>query len=462
MSNTNKQPPFNKGETVELDIVDLAYGGQAIAKPEGWVVFVNHAMPGDRVRATITKRKKSHGEAKLVEVVEPSPDRVDPPCPLFGECGGCSWQHLPYEMQLRHKENHARETVARLGKATPERIDPIIASPLDYRYRNKMDFTFGTNFEGETILGFHRPKQFSKILEVPKCYLAPEPVDAILTGITKWMRRENLAAWNPHEHKGLLRHLIVRHSVATNKVVGLLLTSPGDIPDPDGLVAELRELCPELQGFAWGENAGIADIARQDRERWHWGDLVLEEKLGDLTFRVSPLSFFQVNTKAAVLLYNVVRDFLGDDCDGARLLDAYCGTGTIGLYCADLVQELVGIEIVRDAIWDARLNARKNGVENTLFLAGEMRDALPLAAETGDFHRVIMDPPRGGMDKRSLRGLLKLNAPVLIYVSCNPSTLARDLVTITDAGYTATRMQPVDLFPQTFHIETVVRFDLEK
>jgi len=422
---------------------------------------VAHGVPGDRVRVRITKRKKTFAEATIEEIIAPSPDRTDAPCPLFGECGGCSWQNVPYALQLEHKQRQTESLLERLGKARPERIEPIIASPLQWRYRNKMDFTFGSRHDGEPIIGFHRPRRFSDIIEVPACLLQPEPIDRLLGAMTKWARQQGLKSYDPHGHGGFLRHFVVRHSVKTNEILAVLLTSKGELPDPEGLVAALCDACPELKGFVWGTNLGVADVARQDAVRWRWGKDFIEEELGGLRFRVSPLSFFQVNTPAAELLYGVIRDMLGDDAQQMRLLDAYCGTGSIGLFCAERVGEIVGIEILREAIWDARTNATENGIDQCLFLVGEMRDALPLAAETGSFGRVVMDPPRGGMDKRSLRGLLELRAPVMIYVSCNPSTLARDLVTITEAGYQPTVLQPVDLFPQTFHIEAVVRFELQ-
>lgn len=456
-----KTDQIQRQSLVEVRIDDLAYGGQGVGRIDGFVVFVRHSVPGDLLRVRITKRKKGHAEGEIEEIIEPSPDRIEAPCPLFGKCGGCSWQNMPYEVQLHHKEKQARSVVERLGKVQPERIDPIVGSPLEYRYRNKMDFTFGMNNAGEPIIGFHKMNQFSHIIEVSACLLQPEPIDRLLVAMTGWVRSKGLVSHNPFSHQGLLRHLIVRHSVKTNQIVAVLLTNKGDLPDRDDLIETLRKACPELKGFTWGINQSLADVARQDNEMWRWGEPWLDESLGDMTFRVSPLSFFQVNTKAAVKLYDVVKELIGDEATDMRLLDAYCGTGTIGLFCADRVGEIVGIEVIKEAIWDARLNARNNGVGNSLFLAGDMRKVLPLAADTGDFGRVIMDPPRGGMDKRSLKGLLELRAPVMIYVSCNPSTLARDLVTISEAGYRPTVMRPVDLFPQTFHIETVVRFDRE-
>ncbi|MBN1866265.1 23S rRNA (uracil(1939)-C(5))-methyltransferase RlmD [Candidatus Sumerlaeota bacterium] len=461
---TRSADKIQRETALELTVEDLAYGGQGIGRIGGFVVFVDQGVPGDRLRVRVTRRRKNHAEARIEEILSPSPHRIVPPCPLFGECGGCTWQNLPYEQQLVHKQRQAEATLQHLGAARPERIESIVASPREWRYRNKMDYTFGTDAEGNAILGFHRPGQFSKILEVPKCLLQPEPMDAILGAMTRWVRSKKLTAHDPLKHTGFLRHLILRHSVASDEYIALLLTREGELPDPPELVEALREACPRLKGFVWGVNAGLADVAKQDREVWRWGEPQLDEKIGHLTFRVSPLSFFQVNTPAAERLYGVVRDMVPGDGSAPRLLDAYCGTGTIGLFCADKVRDLVGIELLRDAIWDARANAERNGIANCTFLAGNMREALPLAASMpgGDFGCVIMDPPRGGMDKRSLKGLLALRAPRMIYVSCNPSTLARDLVEIVGSGYRPALMQPVDLFPQTFHIETVIRFDREE
>ncbi|MFP4579765.1 MAG: 23S rRNA (uracil(1939)-C(5))-methyltransferase RlmD [Candidatus Sumerlaeia bacterium] len=454
---------IQKNALVELDILDLAYGGKGVAKVDGYVVFVKNAIPGDRVKARITKRQKNHAEAIMEEILSPSPERIEAPCPLFGECGGCTWQNIPYRVQLAHKQKQAEEVCERLGGgARPDEIRPIIASPEEWRYRNKMDYTFGFNADKKRVLGFHEPAMFWRIIDVQRCLLQPEPIDFLLQEMTRYMYDYDLSVYNQKSHKGFLRHLIIRHSTHSDGIICLLLTHEGELPDKEKLVERLTAACPQLQGFVWGINTGIADIARLEREAWQWGEPQIYETLGDLKFRVSPLSFFQVNTPAAEKLYTVIRELLGDS-ENTRLLDAYCGTGSIGLFCADRVKELVGIEIVKEAIWDARENAERNGVENCTFLAGHMRDALPLAMDMpgGPFGRIIMDPPRGGMDKRSLRGILEIKAPVLIYVSCNPSTLARDLVTITEAGYHPTVMQPVDLFPQTYHIETVIRFDLQ-
>lgn len=454
-----KSKPCKKNMQIELEVMDLAYGGKGIARLEGFVIFITGAVPGDRVRARITKARKNHAEGVVEEILRPSRHRVTPPCPLFDTCGGCTWQNLPYAMQLEHKEKQAAQTLEHLGSIAPEVVESIAPSPEQWRYRNKMDFTFGKNQQGESILGFHYPGMFWKILDVEKCLLQPEPIDGILGAMRDFARSHGLTTYDQKKHTGFLRHLIVRHSTHEDAYAVLLITHAGDLPEKESLVEELRAACPKMQGFIWAENTAIADIARVERERWQWGRPVLHEKLGDHIFRVSPLAFFQVNTAGAEKLYAIVYDMLGTPPPRSRLLDAYCGAGTIGIFCADKFEEVVGIEISRDAIWDARENASRNNVQNATFLAGNMRTTLPLAHNLpgGDFQRVVLDPPRGGMDKKSLQGLIQIGAPVMVYVSCNPSTLARDLRILEDAGYRPARMQAVDLFPQTYHIETVVQ-----
>jgi 23S rRNA (uracil1939-C5)-methyltransferase len=463
VTESNTQPErIQRNMVIEnLRIEDLAYGGRGIARFGEFVLFVLHAVPGDVVDVRVTHRKPRYAEAVIEKLREPSPDRIVPPCPLFGTCGGCSWQNIPYSVQLVHKQRQALESLAHLGQAKCDTIRPIIASPDEWRYRNKMDYTFGSDTEGRPILGFHLPGYFDRIFEVRRCLLQPESHDAIISTMSDWARAKGLSSYNPRNHRGLLRHLILRHSVLTGETVAVLLTNDGELPDPQDLVDTLRRAAPGLKGFVWGLNPGRADVALMAGEKWRWGEPWIEEQLGDRRFRISALSFFQVNTHAAKLLYDTIREFVGEDRSQHRMFDAYCGTGSIGIYCADRVKEVVGVEIIREAIWDARDNASRNGLNNCTFIAGEMRDSLPVALQMpgGRFGIVVVDPPRGGMDKRSLRGLLEIGAERIVYVSCNPSTLARDLVDIVEAGYRPSIVQPVDLFPQTFHIETVVRFD---
>lgn len=453
---------FKKQSVHTLDIESLAYGGAGVAKPEGFVVFVPGAVPGDRVRARIIRKKKNHAEARIEAVERPSPDRIDAPCPIFDTCGGCSWQNLSYEDQLTWKQRQVEDTLRHLGGLTelPE-LRRILPSPQIWNYRNKMEFSFGEGPANETILGFHLPGRYDRIFEVPACLIHPRPFDTLLHELTAFVREHKLEAHDQRQHRGLLRHAIMRHSRLTDSVVLVLVTYKGELPDPAGLTRRLREACPQLQGFTWGINPGLADVATVETVKYEWGNLKLEEELNGLSFGISPLSFFQTNPTAAEVLYRSAVE-MADLGPGDRVLDAYCGTGSIALHCARQAGSVVGVEISLDAIRDARINARKNDIENATFISAPMRDGLKLAGEAagGTFTRVIIDPPRGGMDKRSLAGLIDLRAPVFVYVSCNPATLSRDLQTLVEAGYQIDEVQPVDMFPHTYHIEVVVRLSL--
>lgn len=457
-----KQPPVNKHDIVELQIVDLAYGGLGIARVNGYVVFVNDALPGDHVRARITRRQANHAQADVVEFLKPSPDRISPDCSRHSHCGGCVWQNLPYAKQLEYKQRHVADALKHIGRQEDLPLEPIVPSPNLFRYRNKMEYTFGVNDAGETIVGFHVPGRFDKVFEVQDCLLQPEAFDFALTAIQDWARQSGLPAYDPRTHRGVLRTITLRHSVAQDRWLACILTKTAKLDgNLQSLGRALSDCAPGFAGLLWGFNDGLADVARMDREAGRVGEPVLEERLEDFRFRVSPFSFFQTNTLASAELYRVVREYL--DLNGREtLLDAYCGTGSIGIFCSQGARRIFGVEIVRDAIWDARANAQANGIENCTFVAAPMSEGLALVRQAGAdmIDRVIIDPPRGGMDKKSLRQLLSVQSPVFIYVSCNPTTLSRDVVAITEAGYKIKRIRPVDLFPHTHHIETVIRFEL--
>ena len=443
----------------------LAYGGRGIGRLDGYVVFVPYTAPGDRVRARITKRKPGHAEADLVEIVEPSAQRATPSCPLFATCGGCNWQHLPMDVQEHWKADIVAGALRQLKDFDPAivTIDPIVASPRPFHYRNKMEFTFGQeHLDAPLKLGFHMPGNWKHILDVAKCWLHPEPFDAILTAARAEGVRQGLTAWNPVRHEGMLRQLVIRWSEHEQRALVAVLTGERKGFDFDAFVKALTAACPHVKGIVWGLNAERSDVARTDEILQTWGEDTLEEHLGDLRFRISLSSFFQTNTKGAVELYSVARDYL--ELTGREtLLDAYCGTGTIGLFCADRAQHVYGIEVVREAIWDARKNAERNGIPNTTFMAGDMAATLPamLSGIEGAVDRLVVDPPRSGMDKKALAQLIAIKAPVLVYVSCNPTTMARDLQQILDGGYRIDRLRPVDMFPQTYHIECVARCVLD-
>lgn len=449
-----------KNQVITVDVEDLAYGGLGVGRINGFVIFVKNGLPGDRVKARITRKKRSHAQAEIESLEKPSPHRIEePPCPLFGTCGGCTWQNLPYDQQLHWKQRQVETTLKHLGGQHEFATRPIIGSPQQFRYRNKMEFSFGTDAEsGRVTLGFHLPGRYDMILPVETCLLQPEPLDAMLPLLADYANRHGLTAYDQNTHQGFLRHAVIRYSHTTGESILTLLTTRGDLPEREALAQSLAQAVPGFKALLWGLNTGQADVARIESEQWVWGEPELIETVNGLTFRISPQSFFQTNTAGAEKLYSATVEMAQL---GPRdiVFDAYCGTGSIGLHCAREAEKVVGVEVVTEAIWNARENAANNGIDNAIFIASPMARGLQLAQRAAgrSFSRVIIDPPRGGMDKRSLRGLMELRAPVFIYVSCNPATLARDLQTMSEAGYQIEEVQPVDLFPQTYHIETIVR-----
>ncbi len=448
-------------DIVTITIKDLAYGGRGIGKVNGFVIFVPGTVPGDVIRARIVKRKSNHASAELVDIQTPSPLRLTPPCPHFGKCGGCTWQNIPYKHQLVFKEQILKTTLEHLGAQKNLAMQPVIPSPEIWHYRNKMDFTFGTGSTGQVTLGFHKEGSYLDIVDIKKCFIHPKIFNTILQILREEVNRQQLTSYNPQTHEGLLRHLIVREGKQTGNIIITLLTTAADTLAIEPLAAALRQQIPDITGLIWGIHSGVADVARLDRIAYQDGDSQIEEHLDSLRFLISPSSFFQTNTLAAQQLYTVVKQ-MADLSKKDVLLDAYCGIGPIGLFCSDSVKTVIGIELEVEAIWDARRNVALNNLTNCTFIAGEVRKVLPTALSSiaDSITRIIFDPPRSGMDKKTLRHLLELRAPVLVYVSCNPTTLARDLIVMTNAGYRIDAIQPIDMFPHTYHIETVAKFIL--
>ncbi len=426
------------------------------------MVFTKYAAPGEKARVQITKSKKNHGEAKLLELVHPAIDRVTPRCPLFTHCGGCSWQHLPIEIQREWKERIVRDSLRPLPDSSLIDVRPLVASPDTWRYRNKMEFTFSGGGDQPIVAGFHTPGNWWRILDVHQCYLGPEGMEKLLRAAVEEGEKQSCSTWDGRRHAGTLRHLVVRHSVEEDAYLAMMLTGDREL-DFEKFADALLAAEPKLKGLAWGLNDAKSDVARASEILGQRGEESFIERLGKFRFQISLASFFQTNSRGAEKLYEVAREALSLD-GSQQLLDAYCGTGTIGIFCSDQVRNLYGIEIIREAIWDARSNAAKNGVENATFMVGDMRHALPvlLNSVVGRIDRLVVDPPRGGMDKKALEKLLNIRAPIVVYVSCNPTTMARDLEAALAAGYRIDYVTPVDMFPHTHHVECVARLVLNQ
>jgi 23S rRNA (uracil1939-C5)-methyltransferase len=454
--------PIKNNDVISLEIDDLAYGGCGVGRHDDFVVFVEKALPGELIHARIRKKKSNHAHAVIESVERPSPERImNPRCELFGRCGGCCLQHFPYPRQAEWKKKQVVDTLKHLGGHDGLNIAPIIPSPDPWHYRNKMEYSFSENDSAEVILGFHSPGRFDHLLEVEKCHIHPVPFDTILEVLTCHARKHHLRAYSKKKHQGFLRHAVMRYSHTDQESILILLTHQGELKHADELNGELNRRVKGFKGWIWGIHTGIADVARMETQAGSWGEPELYEEVNGLRFRISPQAFFQTNTEAARILYRKVHEIARINRTSC-VLDAYCGLGVIGLHCAGQAESVFGVESVTSAIWDARENARQNNIHNAVFIAQALPAGLDLAVQAArrPFTHVIIDPPRGGMDKRSLKGLISLMAPVFVYVSCNPATLARDLVTITESGYRIEEVQPIDMFPHTYHIEIIVRLVL--
>jgi 23S rRNA (uracil1939-C5)-methyltransferase len=436
-----------QGAELELKIDALAYGGAGVARLDGYVLFVQGAVPGDRVRARVTKRKRAYAEARVVELLDPSPERIEPRAPH----PGASWQVLPYERQLAEKESQVREALSRIGGFEQPPVEPIVPAVEPWRYRNKMEYSFGET-DGQLVLGFHRPGRWNEIDDVTDDVLASERVDEVREAVKAWCREEGLSAYDRGGGSGLLRNLVVREGRRSGQIQARIVTSDGDFRAP-----ELAAALENVTGVLWTRAAGVAETTREGETDLLSGSAVLEEKLecaGEtLRFRISPDAFFQTNTEMAERLYGAAVDLAGLS-GRERVYDLFSGIGTIALALAPAAGEVWGIEVVERAVADAIENARLNGIDNARFYAGDVRTAMrPLVEEAGPPDVIVVDPPRAGLSQKVVRRILETGASRVVYVSCNPTTLAPNARQLVDGGYTLERVVPVDMFPQTPHIE---------
>jgi 23S rRNA (uracil1939-C5)-methyltransferase len=445
VSSISSQARPSRGDELELSVDSLAHGGNGVARRDGYVVFVAGAVPGDRVRAVVGKAKKAYAEARAVEIVEPSPDRIAP----RADHPGAPWQVLPYERQLEVKAEHVREALERIGHLEGFELDPIVPAVEEWRYRNKVEFSFGAGPDGELVCGFHAPGRWDQILPLDDCLLVSERVDAIRQQILEYAVGHQLTAWDRREQRGFLRNLVIREGRRTGELQVRLVTSPGSL-DTDALVDAVP-----CDGLFWTQQEQLGETATGGDTVLLSGVPQLREQLGGLEFLISPEAFFQTNTEMAERLYSVAAEFAqlrGHE----RVFDLYCGIGTIALTLAARAREVVGVEIVEPAVADAIENARINDVTNARFFAGDIRLAMrDLVEQAGRPDVAVVDPPRAGLSQKVVRRIVESRPSRIVYVSCNPTTLAPNAAQMVEAGYRLVKVRPVDMFPQTPHIESV-------
>jgi 23S rRNA (uracil1939-C5)-methyltransferase len=445
--------PVTRGDELELTIDSLAYGGNGVARLNGFVVFVRRGLPGDTVRARVTKVKRGWAEATATEVLAPSPQRVDAPCKHFPACGGCRFQDLAYEAQTAAKEAQVRDALVRIGGIAEPPLEPIVPAESQFHYRNKLEYSFTETPRG-AALGFHRAGRWDEVLEVERCWLTTELGNGIRDVVREWAQEEGLPAFDQEAQTGYLRHLVVREGRNTGHALVLLVTAPGDLQGADRLVAAVRQF-PEVRSIQWAVNASPAEVTNLPSDLL-WGEEAIEEELLGQRFRVRPNAFLQTNTAMAERLYELAIDYAG--LTGSETVyDLYCGIGTIGLSMASRALTVWGVEVSEESVACAIENAGLNRITNAAFFAGEVGASLEeLVGRAGRPDVAVVDPPRAGLAGKALRRLARLEAPRLVYVSCNPTTLAGNVKELVrEWGYRLERVRPVDMFPHTPHVESV-------
>ena len=473
-----------------IEITDVAAEGKALVRIDGIVCFVPNCVPGDIVDIQITKKKHSFMEGRVLRVVQPSAVRCPAQCKHFGVCGGCKWQILPYTEQLKYKQQQIVDNLTRIGKIELPEISPILGSKHIYEYRNKLEFTCAdrkwipselfneltseriNELKTEPGIGFHIPNAFDKVLDIEECHLMPDINNRIRNSVRAYAKEHGLTFYNEHTHEGLLRNLIIRNNhkgeLMVIVVFGEELKANGQWLMAKGLLEYLHQEFKEVVSLLYVENTKFNDTIGDLEVKTYFGQDHIIEEMEGLQFKVGPKSFYQTNTEQAYELYKVAREFAFENLSpltsnlSPLVYDLYTGTGTIANFVARQARQVIGIEYVPEAIEDAKVNSALNGIENTLFFAGDMKDILndDFVAQYGRPDIIITDPPRAGMHEDVVNVILNAEPQRIVYVSCNPATQARDLA-LLDAKYKVTKVQPVDMFPHTQHVENVVQLELK-
>jgi 23S rRNA (uracil1939-C5)-methyltransferase len=456
-------PRPRPGQTIDLPISTLAFGGQGIGRRDNFVVFVDGAVPGDVARVVLTRVTRRYAEGRLVELVEESPDRRPALCLHFGGCGGCRWQSLDYPVQLRYKAQQVRDSLERMGGLSGFDLQPIRGMDDPWRYRNKVEFSAGTGPDGETLLGFHPAGRWDTVLPLDDCRLLPLDFETVRSVTQSWLREVGMPPWDPRMRSGQVQHLTIRRSESTGEVLAGLTTTTSALPKPATLAQRLLEAVPGLVGLVHVTHPASYDSATTPASQTLWGRPHLYEDLDGLRLKISINAFFQTNTQMARVLYRLVAEaaaLTGQE----TVWDLYAGIGSIGLSLARAgAARVLGIEIVASAVQDAKENAALNGIGEAVFFEGDARVLLKnlLEGRSGlpsgwtDPDVVVVDPPRAGLPPKVLARLAAVGPKRLVYVSCNPTTLAPNAASLLEAGYRLTTVTPVDMFPHTPHIEAV-------
>ena len=462
---------MQKNDTAVIEITDIGVGGEGIGKLDGYTLFVKDAVIGDRVEVKVIKAKKNYGYGRLMRVINPSPHRVEPRCRFARQCGGCQIQEMSYERQLEFKQKKVYDDLVRIGDFDPELIgrvmEPVVGMDDPFGYRNKAQFPFGTDREGNPVTGFYAGRTHD-IIANTDCALGVPENREILEIILAFMKKYQIPSYNEKTGDGLIRHALIRYGFVTKEIMVCLVINGSAIPHADELIRQLQAI-PGMTGVSVSENTRRDNVIMGESNRVLWGKGYITDYIGKIRYQISPLSFYQVNPVQTEKLYSLALEY-ADLKGGETVWDLYCGIGTISLFLAQKAGKVYGVEIVPQAIEDARRNAELNGIKNAEFFVGKAEEVLPAFYEqkraegSAETHAdvIVVDPPRKGCDGKLLDTIVKMAPEKVVYVSCDPATLARDLKILCANGYELVKVRPVDQFPMSVHVETVVMLSHKK
>ncbi|MCM3723430.1 23S rRNA (uracil(1939)-C(5))-methyltransferase RlmD [Solibacillus isronensis] len=450
--------PIKKNDRQTVYIEDLTHDGNGVAKIDGYPLFIQGALPGETAEIHVMKTLKNYGFAKVINILEKSPDRVEAPCVYFSQCGGCQLQHLSYEGQLKWKQNMVANVMKRLGKIDAP-VLPVKGMEEPWHYRNKSQIPFAQNEAGQMVAGFYKTKSHS-IVDMERCLIQTGEADVVMADLKRELEILGMRPYDEKSHQGMLRHVVVRKGRATGEVMVVLVTKSKKFPQTSAAIEKIRALIPNVTSIVQNVNGEKTNVIFGNDTFTLWGKDTIEDTIGNVRFEISARSFYQVNPVQTEVLYKQALDY-AQLTGNERVIDAYCGIGSISLFLAQKAGHVMGVEIVEQAIEDAKRNAALNGFTNTYFEAGPAEEVIPRWYKEGkEADVLVVDPPRKGCDEALLSTIIEQKPKRVVYVSCNPATLARDLRILEDGGYKTQEVQPVDMFPHTTHCEAVAWLEL--
>ncbi|MFE8697105.1 23S rRNA (uracil(1939)-C(5))-methyltransferase RlmD [Cytobacillus sp. FJAT-53684] len=455
----NKTIPVQKNDYIDVVFEDLTHEGAGVAKVDGYPLFIPNGLPGEKAKIKVIKANKGYGFGRLIEMYEESPYRVEAPCPIYKECGGCQLQHLSYEGQLKAKEKQVRDVLIRIGKLENVKVHPVLGMQEPWRYRNKAQVPVGEH-EGGLIGGFYQQRSH-QIIDMKECLIQQEKNDEVVQEVKEICGRYGVRAYDEGRNKGDLRHIMARYGLVTGEVMIVLVTRTKDLPNKNKIIEEIASRIQGVKSICQNINSKKTNVIFGDETKVLWGEEVIYDFIGDIKFAISARSFYQVNLEQTKVLYEKALEYANLNGE-ENVIDAYCGIGTISLFLAQKAKKVFGVEIVPEAIEDAKRNAALNGITNAEFAVGEAEVVIPKWYNEGNSADVlVVDPPRKGCDEALLQTIIDMKPKKVVYVSCNPGTLARDLRILEDGGYRTVEVQPVDMFPQTMHVECISQLVLK-